>query len=64
MDITDDLTFNEWFDSFVGKCKELNYTGPIDKYTFEADYLENKTPEAAAKEFVDEVTGTIDELDW
>ena len=56
MDITDDLSFDEWFDIFTDKCRQLGYTGPIDKYTFESDYeVEGKTPEFAAEEFVAEM---------
>ena len=36
-------------------CKKLNYTGPIDKDTFESDYEEGKTPELSAAEFVKEM---------
>ena len=56
MNITDDMSFDEWFDIFVDTAKNLGYDGPIDKYTFESDYaIDNRTPEAAAKLFVNEM---------
>ena len=55
MNIADDLTFDEWFDIFHGTVNKLGYFGPVDKYTFESDYETGKTPEASAKEFVDEI---------
>ena len=53
--MNEDLSFDEWFDIFVDKTKSLNYNGPIDKYTFESDYEEGKTPEFSATEFVKEM---------
>ena len=55
MNISDDMSFDEWFDIFIDHArKKLQYNGPIDKYTFEADYEEGKTPEASAEDFVNE----------
>ncbi|MEO0626652.1 MAG: hypothetical protein AAFY91_06665 [Bacteroidota bacterium] len=57
MNITDDLSFEEWFDLFLDRVrKHHNYNGQIDKYSFESDYeIDNKTPEQSADEFVAEV---------
>lgn len=55
MNITDDLNFDEWFDIFQTTVKKLNYSGQVDKYTFESDYEDGKTPESVAKEFVEEM---------
>lgn len=49
------MSFEEWYDIFVDKCRSLDYYGPIDKWTFEEDYLLDKTPEEAAEEFVAEM---------
>lgn len=51
-----DFSFDEWFDLFKDKCKTLNYSGPIDKYSFEWDWEQGKTAEAAAEDFVKEMT--------
>lgn len=54
--MNEDLSFDEWFDLFQDEAKKLGYRGPIDKYAFEFDYEElGKTPEQAAKEFVDDL---------
>lgn len=53
--MNEDFSFDEWFDIFTNEVKKLNYDGPIDKYTFEADYDEGKTPEYSAKLFVEEM---------
>lgn len=53
--MNEDLSFDEWFDLLTDKCRNLGYNGPIDKYTFEWDYDEGKTPEFAAEEFVKEM---------
>lgn len=53
--MNEDLSFDEWFDIFQSKCKALGYNGNIDKYTFEWDYEEGKTPEYSAEEFVKEM---------
>ena len=55
MNITDDMSFDEWFDSFVTQCGIHGYEGPIDKYTFEADYEDGKKlyKELFDKEFED-----------
>jgi ketol-acid reductoisomerase len=55
MSIADEMTFDEWFDLFVDRCKALGYTGPIDKYCFEWNYEDGETPEYAAEEFVNEM---------
>lgn len=57
MNITDDIDFDQWFDIFQDKAKNLGYTGPIDKYSFEAEWEDGKTPEASAEEFVEEMNG-------
>jgi hypothetical protein len=54
MGISDDMSFDEWFDIFMDETKKLGYHGSIDKYTFESDYENDKTPELTAKEFVNE----------
>lgn len=46
--------FDEWFDIFVDKCRELGYTGPIDRESVEWDF-DGDTPEDAAREFVAEL---------
>lgn len=51
----EDFSFDEWFDIFVDEIKKLDYHGPVDKYTFEAEYEDVRTPEAAAKYFVEEM---------
>lgn len=51
-----ELSFEEWFDIFIDKCSSLGYDGPIDKGTFEMEYEMDKSPEAAAGEFVNEMT--------
>lgn len=50
--------FESWFDIVIDKCNSLGYEGPIDKGTFEDEYEMNpdKSPEAAAEEFVKEMT--------
>ena len=53
--MNEDLTFNDWFDLFVDKCRALGYAGPIDKYSFEWNYEEDETPEYAAEQFVKEM---------
>ena len=53
--MNEDLSFDEWFGIFTDKTKSLGYVGEIDKYTFEADYDEGKTPEFSAEEFVNEM---------
>ena len=55
MGISDDISFDEWFDIFIDETKKLGYTGQIDKYTFESDYENDKTPEFSAMEFVSEM---------
>ena len=55
MTIADDLNFDEWFEIFLSTTQKLGYSGPVDKYTFEADFDEGKTPESSAKDFVDEM---------
>lgn len=50
-----DFDFDTWFDLFADRCKLLGYYGPIDKYSFEADYEDGETPEFAAERFVSEV---------
>jgi len=50
-----DLDFDSWFDIFQDKCKALDYHGPIDKYSFEWDWENEKTPEESAEEFVKEM---------
>lgn len=57
MNISDDIDFDQWFDIFQDKAKNLGYTGPIDKYSFEAEWEDGKTPEASADEFVEEMNG-------
>lgn len=49
------MSFEEWFDVFIDKTKSLGYSGPIDKQTFESEYLEGKTPESSADSFVKEM---------
>jgi hypothetical protein len=55
MDEILDFEFDEWFDIFTDKCRELGYIGPIDKYTFESDWEQGKTPEFSAEGFVKEI---------
>lgn len=56
MDINDDLTFDQWFDIFQDEVRSKGYSGPLDKYSFESDYEETKTPEAAASEFIEDIS--------
>jgi hypothetical protein len=58
MDITDDMSFDEWFDIFQDRMrKHQGYTGSIDKYSFESEYeIELKTPEAAADDWHKELS--------
>lgn len=51
-----DLSFDEWFDIFLDKTKQLGYHGPVDKYTFEFDYETGVTPEKSATDFVKEMS--------
>lgn len=53
--MNEDISFDEWFYIFTDKCKALGYKGEIDKYTFEEDYENGKTPEFAAEDFVKEM---------
>jgi len=53
--MNENLNFDEWFDLFKNETRKLNYNGPIDKYTFENDYEEGKSPEISAEEFVKEM---------
>lgn len=55
MNITDDLSFDQWYEVFVQTCIDLGYTGPMDKYSFEWNFEDGETPEAAAKNFVDQM---------
>ena len=34
MNISDEVSFEEWFDNFVRKCSSIGYYGPIDNYLF------------------------------
>lgn len=56
MDTIQDFDFDTWFNIFLDKCKELGYTGEVDKYTFEFNWEEGETPEFAAEEFVKEMS--------
>lgn len=48
-----DEEFEMWFDIFTSTCRSrLMYYGPIDKETFYQDYLDAKTPEESAEQFV------------
>lgn len=50
------MNFDEWFDVFVDHCqKELNYGGPIDKGSFEDVWMNDVSPEDAARSFVKEM---------
>lgn len=49
-----DYDFDTWFELFVDKCRQLNYVGPIDKYSFEWNWEDGETPEGAAELFVKE----------
>ena len=53
--MNEDFSFDEWFDIFTDECKKLGWIDIIDKYTFEEDYDNGKTPEFAAEEFVKEM---------
>lgn len=49
------MEFDEWFDIFIDSCDRLGYTGNVDKWSFEDDYISGEYPEDVAKEFVDEM---------
>lgn len=54
--VSDYGDFDEWFEDFKCEARNLGYNRQrFDKYAFEEDYLQGKTPYAAAKEFVDEM---------
>jgi hypothetical protein len=55
MDITDDMDFDQWFDIFTDCVRKLGHKGPIDKYAFEWDYEDGKTPEYSAEEWMKEM---------
>lgn len=55
--MNEDLSFDEWFDIFTGKARELGYDGPIDRDTFKDDYDEDASPQDIAIEFVEEMNG-------
>ncbi len=50
------LNFKTWFDIFTEKVRAANYRGPIDRESAEMDYDDDKSPEAAAADFVIEMT--------
>lgn len=56
LDNEDGFTFEEWFDIFKEHARMLGYERQrFDRGTFEQEFLAGKTPEDAAKEFVDEM---------
>lgn len=55
MNITDDLSFDEWFQQMVEACRQQGYEGPIDKYSQEWSYEDGDTPEQAAFAFLTEI---------
>lgn len=49
------MSFDQWFDVFIDQTKSLGYSGPIDRGSFESEYLDGKTPESSAESFVKEM---------
>lgn len=44
--------FDTWFDIFQSEMRNTHsYGGPIDKYAFESEYEEGKSPEQAANDW-------------
>lgn len=48
-------TFEQWFEVFTDKVRQMGYKGSIDKETFEGDYEYGRTPDFSAKSFVREM---------
>jgi len=55
-EIVQDFDFDTWFDLFQDHVRSIGYDGILDKYTFEADWIEGNTPEDSARLFVKERT--------
>lgn len=51
-----EMDFESWFDIYVDHARgQLKYQGPIDKGSASMDYENGKSPEEAAKAFVEEM---------
>ena len=54
--MNEEMDYEEWFPIFVTAVRATGYKEPIEFGTYEAEYSTGQTPEAAAQEFVKEIT--------
>lgn len=46
--------FDEWYDKFLCRLADINYTGPVDKHAAEADYNDGTDPIKAADDLAED----------